>query len=377
MDDQVHRRGDLLADGARGQLEARHEHHRLEARNDVARRVGVDGRERAVVAGVHRLEHVQRLAAAAFADDDAVRAHAQRVADEVADRDGAAALDVRRARLEAHEVRLREAQLGGVLDREDALVVREVVGEDVEEGGLAGTGAAGDDDVLAQEHAHAQEVRHRLGEGPEADEVPVEELAAGELADRDAGADEGERVDDAVHAGAVGEAGVHVGLRLVHAAAERRDDALDRGHHRGLVHERAARELELAAALDEDAVGAVHHDLGDGVVREELLQRAEAERLVEDLPAELRGVHVAGEAVADLGEDRVDLLDRAAAQLLGADARRGEALDVEARDELLVDLALHRAAALVGRRRGRRRRRVARSFGRTVARSRRFDRLTV
>ena len=40
-------------------------------------RVGVDRRQRAVVARVHRLEHVQRLGAADLADDDAVGPHAQ------------------------------------------------------------------------------------------------------------------------------------------------------------------------------------------------------------------------------------------------------------------------------------------------------------
>ena len=68
-------------------------------------RVGVDRRERAVVAGVHRLQHVERLGAANLADDDPVGAHAQGVAHEVADRDLALALDVRRARLEPQHVR--------------------------------------------------------------------------------------------------------------------------------------------------------------------------------------------------------------------------------------------------------------------------------
>ena len=63
----------------------------------VARGVGVAGGQRAVVAGVHGLEHVQRLAAAALPDDDPVGPHAQGVADELADRDRALALDVRRA----------------------------------------------------------------------------------------------------------------------------------------------------------------------------------------------------------------------------------------------------------------------------------------
>ena len=56
-------------------------------------------------------------------DHDAVGAHTQRVADEVADRDLTLALDVRRARFQADHVRLLQLQLGGILDRDDALVV--------------------------------------------------------------------------------------------------------------------------------------------------------------------------------------------------------------------------------------------------------------
>ena len=76
----------------------------------VARRVGVDGRQRAVVTGVHGLQHVERFGAAHLADDDAVGPHAQAVAHQVALRDPALALDVRRARLEPHDVRLLQLQ---------------------------------------------------------------------------------------------------------------------------------------------------------------------------------------------------------------------------------------------------------------------------
>ena len=63
--------------------------------------------------------------AAALADDDAVGPHPQGVPDEVADRDLALALDVGGPRLERDHVLLRELQLGRVLDRDDALAVRD------------------------------------------------------------------------------------------------------------------------------------------------------------------------------------------------------------------------------------------------------------
>src|SRR4029453_9883726 len=101
VDDQVDGRGDLLADGPHRDVDPGHQDHGLQPRQHVAGRVGVDGGQRAVVAGVHGLEHVEGLAAPDLADHDPVGAHPQGVADQVADGDLAPALDVGRAVLEA------------------------------------------------------------------------------------------------------------------------------------------------------------------------------------------------------------------------------------------------------------------------------------
>ena len=92
--DEVDRRGDLLADHAEGEVDVAHEHHRLEPAEGLDRPVGVARGQRALVPGVHRLQHVERLAGADLADDDAIGPHAQGVADEVADGDLARALGV-------------------------------------------------------------------------------------------------------------------------------------------------------------------------------------------------------------------------------------------------------------------------------------------
>ena len=109
LNDHVERARDLLANRPQRQIDASGQHERLEPRERVARRVGVDRRQRALVAGVHRLEHVDRLGAANLADDDAVGPHAQRVPDEVADANLALPLDVRRPRLERDDVLLLRA----------------------------------------------------------------------------------------------------------------------------------------------------------------------------------------------------------------------------------------------------------------------------
>src|SRR6266496_108175 len=123
LDDHVERPGDRLPDQRLRHLNATHADHRLDTRQRVARGVRVYGRHRPLMAGVHRLQHVQHLAAAALTDDDAVGTHTKRVLDEIARDHLALALDVRGTRLEAHDVALLQLQLRGVLDGEDALVL--------------------------------------------------------------------------------------------------------------------------------------------------------------------------------------------------------------------------------------------------------------
>src|SRR5438309_5174121 len=87
----------LLPACLHGEIHPRHQHHRLESRQAVAWSVGVDGGEAAVVAGVHRLQHVKGFTAAALANNDSVRPHAQGVDHQLPDPNPALAMDVRRS----------------------------------------------------------------------------------------------------------------------------------------------------------------------------------------------------------------------------------------------------------------------------------------
>src|SRR6202008_983472 len=73
-----------LADRPNRQLKTGQHHHGLNARDSVARAVGVDGRERAVVASVHGLEHVERFGTAALTAHNPVGAHTKTVDEQVA-----------------------------------------------------------------------------------------------------------------------------------------------------------------------------------------------------------------------------------------------------------------------------------------------------
>ena len=136
MDDEVDRGRDLSSYSLKRYVDRGHHHHRLETRQRVPRGVGVDGRHRTVVTGVHRLQHVEGLSAADLTDQDAVGAHPEAVAEELPDGQLAPPLNVGGAVLESDDVRVVDLQLGRVLDRDHALVVRDEPRDHVERGGL-------------------------------------------------------------------------------------------------------------------------------------------------------------------------------------------------------------------------------------------------
>ena len=160
-----------LADGLGGQRIAAHGDHGFDAGQRLARRVGVQRAHRAVVAGVHRLQQVECLGSADFADDDALRPHTQAVLDQIAHGDLAFAFDVGRPRFQADHVRLLELQFGGVLAGDDALVLVDELGETVQQRGLAGAGAAGDERVDPAAAHDAEDFRAFRRDRAELDQV--------------------------------------------------------------------------------------------------------------------------------------------------------------------------------------------------------------
>ena len=87
--------------------------------------------------------------------------HAQRVLDQIAHGDLALALEIGRAGLQPHDMRLLQLQLGRVLDRDHALAGVDQLRHGVEHRGLAGAGAAGDDDVEPAGGGDLEHAGHR------------------------------------------------------------------------------------------------------------------------------------------------------------------------------------------------------------------------
>ena len=113
---------------------------------------------------------------------------------------------------------------------------------------LARAGPARDEDVEPRLDAHAQELEHLGRRGPEPDQVVDGVRPRGELPDRDHRPDQRQRLDDAVDARAVGQAGVDARAGLVDPPAERRDDPVDDPQDVVVVEERGGDALDLAAA---------------------------------------------------------------------------------------------------------------------------------
>src|ERR1035437_4558150 len=124
-------RGNLLANGFFGQIHIAHGHHGFESGDGVARGVSVNGGRGPFVTGVHGLEHVKGFFATDFTDDDAVGAHTETVDKQLPLLDGALTFNIGRPGFKADDVLLRQPKFGRVFDSNQALVVGNILRQDV------------------------------------------------------------------------------------------------------------------------------------------------------------------------------------------------------------------------------------------------------
>ena len=230
--------------------------------------------------GVHRLQHVERLAAPAFTHDDAIGPHAQRILDQIPDGDGPAPLGIGGPRFQRHQVRMHQLQLGRILDRDQPLTHRNQVRQHVQQCGLARACAARDDDALVLLHTDAQEFHHRRRGALVGHQRIGRHHRAVEAPDGDGGPFQRHRRNDGVDPRTIGQTRIHQRRGLIDAPAQRRHDALDHVADGVIVRERQRHLLQLALALHKDVGGTVDHDLADQRVGHQPLQRPQAHGLI-------------------------------------------------------------------------------------------------
>ena len=227
----------------------------------------MSGGQRAIVAGVHRLQHVERFAAAHLADDDTIRAHTQRVSHQIANGDLPRSLQVRGSCFQREHMRLLQLNFRRVLDGHDALVIRDVGGKNVQQRGFSATGTAGYDDVEPALDAGFQKRRHLHIEAAEVDQIFHGQRGLGKFTNCEQRPFERERRNHRVDAGAVGQTRIHHRVCFVNVPSERGHDAVDDVEQLLIVVERDVALHELALALNKHLLRAVDHDFTDGFVR--------------------------------------------------------------------------------------------------------------
>ena len=83
----------------------------------------MDRGHRPVMAGVHRLEHVEGFGAANLADDDPIGTHPQSVANEFALIDRTGTFDIGWSRFELDDMRLLQPQFDRIFDSDNAFAI--------------------------------------------------------------------------------------------------------------------------------------------------------------------------------------------------------------------------------------------------------------
>ena len=217
--------------------------------------VGVDGGERAAVAGVEGLQQVGGFAAAHFADHDVIGSVAEGVLHQIADRDRAV---LQPARLEADAVRGVDAEFQGVLDGDDPLVVGEQLDERVEERRLAAAGAAAHQDVALGVQRLFRRRADVLGERAVCDQLRRREGSCAEPPHGDRHVRAGRRDADR-HARAVAEARIE-DRRGGRVQAQGPGDMNRRPFQRRRVERGRGNRPEPAVAFEPHVARPVDHD---------------------------------------------------------------------------------------------------------------------
>ena len=149
---EVHRQRDGLANALVGKAHVGRQDAVGQARQCLFGGVRVDGGQTAQVAGVERLQQVERFAAAHLTHQDPIGPVPQGGAHEIGDGDGREGRllterSLRATRLEPNQVRLVQVNLRGLLDHHDAVLARDPGGQRVQQRRLAAARPTRDEDV--------------------------------------------------------------------------------------------------------------------------------------------------------------------------------------------------------------------------------------
>ena len=251
----------------------------------------MQSRQRAVVTRVHRLQHIQGFRSAAFADHDALRTHAQCVANQFTNRHLRTAVSAGFLGFQRNHMVLRQFQFGRVLNGHDPLIRPDATGQDIQQSCFPRPRSAGHDDIQPRLHACSQKFRDERRQRTEIHQVLHGQPVAAEFTNRKARPPDRHRRNHDVHARAIRQTRIHQRIASVQRLAQRTSDPFDHLPEMRLIVENDLRPHRLAVALDVNPVGAVHHHFGDTRVFQKRLDRTKPIKLV-DHRAHQRGSNI-------------------------------------------------------------------------------------
>ena len=289
------------------------------------------------MAHVHRLQHVQHLVAAHLAHHNAIGAHAQRRAQQIAQAHPAAPFHIGWACLQGDDMGVLQAQLRGLFHGHDAFTVRDVARQHVQQRSLARGRAASDGDIAAPLHRQLEQLEHgRAHEAQRQQLVRVQRLQP-KAPDRHHRALGAQRRNHRMQPAAIIQTRIHMWRTRVQVLALRRHQAVEQAAQVALVVKHHRRALQSAAAVHPHLAWAIDENVGDFRVGHQGRQRPQAPHLVDDLAPDTGPVGLvqrAAVAVLHLLDQPIHLLDQAR---LGIRRARRLALDV------VEQLAMHEA----------------------------------
>jgi len=235
------------------------------------------------VTSVHRGQHIEHFHTTDLTEDDAVRAHPQGVADQVAGFHLAMPFGIGRAGFEAHHMGMAQLQFGYVLDGDQAFMGVDQLAEDIEQRGFTGTGTTADQDIAALAHRLLKELIDRLVDGLHGHQVAALQHVLAKFPDRQARAIQGNGRNDRVDPAAIGQACIDHRRGLVQTPPQRRQNALHHPFHMMVIDKTQIALAEPPLALDKHPMGAVDQDFSHGRVAQQHFEGAETGQLVDDL----------------------------------------------------------------------------------------------
>ena len=137
--------------------------------------------------------------------------------------------------------------------------------------------------LILRFHRGGQNLHHLGGDAFEFHQGFRRDRPAAEAPDGHAGAVEGQRRNDGVHARAVRKPGIHHGRGFIHPAAHARHDAIDHLHQVPVVPKFRAGPLQDSMAFHIDHVSVVDQNVRYGGIFQQGFQRSQPEDFVQKL----------------------------------------------------------------------------------------------